>query len=178
MPKEKTAELPSYLQMGTRAKGASLEEIEAVYRHRLAELRRVAVAITGTREAGFDAVQDAFAIAVRKREQFRHDGSLDAWLWRIVVNTALNQTAAEGPRGLVEETLPSRNGSAASELMDVRGAVALLPERQRLVLFLRYYAELDYLTIASALDLSVGTIGATLNQARDNLRRLVESERL
>src|SRR5215212_2679137 len=68
--------------------GAELAEIEAVYRRRLSELRRVAAAITGDRDGAGDVVQDAFVTAVRKRTAFRGEGSIDAWLWRIVVNEA------------------------------------------------------------------------------------------
>ena len=68
--------------------GASLEEIERVYRQRLPEFRRVAAAILGNREAARDAVQEGFAIAVRKRETFRGEGPVEAWLWRVSVNAA------------------------------------------------------------------------------------------
>ena len=40
--------------------------------------------------------------------------------------------------------------------------IATLPERQRLVVFLRYYADLDYRTIADALEIEVGSVSATL----------------
>jgi DNA-directed RNA polymerase specialized sigma24 family protein len=51
--------------------GATLDRIEAAYRRRLSELRRVATAIIGDREAALDAVQDAFASAVRQRTAFQ-----------------------------------------------------------------------------------------------------------
>src|SRR5206468_1044761 len=83
---------PSGRQMN-KLGGADLEAIETVYRERLAELRRVATAITGSRDAGLDAVQDAFALAVHRRSQFRGEGSLEAWLWRIVVRSARDVSA-------------------------------------------------------------------------------------
>jgi len=49
-----------------------------------------------------------------------------------------------------------------------------LPERQRLVVFLRYYADLDYSAIAEALEISPGTVAATLNSARASLRSVLE----
>jgi RNA polymerase sigma factor (sigma-70 family) len=52
----------------------------------------------------------------------------------------------------------------------VRAAVAALPERQRLTLFLRYYADLDYDAIAATLGVASGTVGATLNAAHAALR--------
>jgi DNA-directed RNA polymerase specialized sigma24 family protein len=42
------------------------------------------------------------------------------------------------------------------------------------VLFLRYYADLDYRRIAEVLEIRPGTVGATLNQAHAALRRLLE----
>lgn len=51
-------------------------------------------------------------------------------------------------------------------------------ERQRLAVFLRYFADLDYRSIAAALDVEVGTVSATLAAAHAALRRsLQEVER-
>ncbi len=56
----------------------------------------------------------------------------------------------------------------------VRGWVAALPERQRLAVFLRYYADLDYRAVAAALDVEVGTVSATLSSAHRALRKQLE----
>jgi RNA polymerase sigma-70 factor (ECF subfamily) len=159
--------------------GADLVEIEAVYRRRLPELRRVAAAITGGRETGCDAVQDAFALAVHRRDQFRGDGSLEAWLWRIVVHSArdLAGRAANRPTTQLHETNAAPIELAEQVPDGLHALVCELPERQRLALFLRYYADLDYAAIADALEISTGTVGATLTQARDNLRRLMTGVR-
>ena len=55
----------------------------------------------------------------------------------------------------------------------VRAAVEQLPERQRLILFLRYYADLDYRSIGETLSISDGTVAATLNAAHARLRQLL-----
>jgi RNA polymerase sigma factor (sigma-70 family) len=52
--------------------------------------------------------------------------------------------------------------------------VASLPERQRLAVYLRYFADLDYRSIATALDVEVGTVSATLATAHAALRRSYE----
>jgi RNA polymerase sigma factor (sigma-70 family) len=56
----------------------------------------------------------------------------------------------------------------------VRAWVASLPERQRLAVFLRYFADLDYRSIAAALDVEVGTVSATLATSLAALRRASE----
>lgn len=176
--KEIAAPLGSSEQMGRDSGGAEVDEIEAVYRRRLSELRRVATAITGSRETGVDAVQDGFARALRQRESFRAEGSLEGWLWRIVVNAAHTAVASERDVALDSVELET-NGDRPhmTEPSPLRELVGRLPERQRLALFLRYYADLDYATIADALEISSGTVGATLSQARESLRKVLEEVR-
>ena len=52
-----------------------------------------------------------------------------------------------------------------------------LPERQRLAVFLRYYADLDYAAIGEALGIRTGTVAATLNAAHVALRARLEEVR-
>jgi RNA polymerase sigma-70 factor, ECF subfamily len=154
--------------------GASLDELERVYRARFGDYQRVAAAIVGDAETARDAVQEAFVSAVRNRTRFRRDGPLDAWLWRAVVNAALNQHRS---RARVVPPVEAGNGHVADAEEDVRLALALLPERQRLALFLRYYADLDYATIGAVLGVQYGTVGATLHFAHAALRRRFEEVR-
>lgn len=150
-------------------------DVEAIYRGRLGELRRVAAAVSGDRVAAADLVQEAFVRAMRELAGFRGEGSLEGWLWRIVVNVARNHR--RDTREVVElpSELVGRSDEASLELARVRRAVAGLPERQRLVLFLRYYADLDYGAIAQALEISPGTVGATLTSARSALEQVLLS---
>jgi RNA polymerase sigma-70 factor (ECF subfamily) len=150
---------------------ASVEAIEVIYRQRHQQFVRVAQAITRSRESAVDAVQEGFASALRHRAAFRGDGPLEAWVWRAIVNTA--RRTLRGPEPAVFETAEAVAPDRPDDDDAVRTAIGALPERQRLVLFLRYYADLDYRAIASALELEVGTVGATLNQAHANLKRLL-----
>jgi RNA polymerase sigma-70 factor (ECF subfamily) len=153
-------------------KGADLEEIEALYRARFQAFIRTAAAICGDLEAGQDAVQDAFAAAVRERAGFRREGTLEAWIWPIVVNKARDRTRRRSETSLREPELSS--DGRISENDALRLALAALPERQRLATFLRYYADLDYGGIAEVLGIATGTVGATLNAAHAALRRSLE----
>ena len=118
-------------------------------------------------------MQHAFATAVRKRRSFRGAGPLEAWLWRIVVNEARRLARERRPAPVDPAPEPSANGRVPDEL-GLRAWVANLPPRQRATLFLRYYADLDYRSIAAALDVEVGTVSATLSAAHATLRRALE----
>jgi RNA polymerase sigma-70 factor, ECF subfamily len=145
-----------------------LREIEALYRERFPYFTQVARAITGDPERATEAVQDAFAGVVRRRHSFRGEGPLEAWVWRAVVNAAKKATR----RPLVEAGRPVDEESHVPDAVrDLAPLISSLPERQRLVVFLRYYADLDYRAIASALDVEVGTVSASLAAAHASLRK-------
>jgi RNA polymerase sigma-70 factor (ECF subfamily) len=154
-------------------------ELEDVYRRRYRQFLRVATAILADEATAHDAVQDGFAQALREQSSFRGDGPLEAWVWRTVVNASLAARRRRVARhdGSEAVEVASANGHAADEF-GVRAWVAALPERQRLAVYLRYYADLDYRAIADALDVEVGTVSATLNSAHQALRQsLQEVER-
>jgi RNA polymerase sigma-70 factor (ECF subfamily) len=96
-------------------------------------------------------------------------------VWRIVVNSALASRRRQIDRREAPEAVEVRsaNGRLADEA-GVRAWVAALPERERLAVYLRYYADLDYRAIAEALDVEVGTVSATLSSAHQALRRSFE----
>ena len=148
----------------------TLEEIERVYRTGYPTYLRVASAITDSPDLGHDAVQEAFVRAIRSRGSYRARGSLEGWIWRIVVNAARDRRApAVTP---VAGSVPIEPGDERGG--ELRDAIARLPERQRLAVFLRYFADLDQASIAQALAVRPGTVAATLHAARETLRQSLE----
>src|SRR5207237_10500793 len=119
-----------------------LDELDTLYRAKLPEFRRVAAAIAGDRELGRDAVQEAFASAVRRRRDYRGSGTLEAWIWRIVVNAARDARRRRPDASASEE--PATNGHAPLLPLD------LLTERQREIVLLHYHPDLDYVENAAA----------------------------
>jgi RNA polymerase sigma factor (sigma-70 family) len=152
----------------------TLQAIEAVYRERGGDFFRFALARTSDPELTRDAVQEGFARAIRARHSFRGSGPLDAWIGRCVLNAAIDASHAAREQG-VHDPLDDR---AAPTLetpgQDVRAAVRQLPLRQRDSLFLRYYLDYDYATIAEILGMEVGTVSATLHAARENLMHALQ----
>jgi RNA polymerase sigma factor (sigma-70 family) len=139
--------------------------IEALYRADFARFARFARAVTGDRESALEAVQEGFADALRNADRWRGSGSLDAWVWSCVLNRARKAR----PRTTLEvRGEPNRCPSEPDP--DLRARLAALPERQRLVVFLRYFADLGYADIAAALGIEVGTVAATLHAAHRALR--------
>ena len=156
----------------------SVERLEVLYRERYRHFLRVASLITGEEERAHDAVQEGFAAALRGRVAYRGEGPgpFEAWVWRAVVNAAKKQHRGPSTIALTTESLPSGENGQAEGDPALRTWVASLPERQRLAVYLRYYADLDYHTIAAVLAVKVGTVSATLSAAHNRLREQLQEE--
>jgi RNA polymerase sigma-70 factor, ECF subfamily len=153
--------------------------IEAPYRERLRAFLLSVTALLQDGEAALDVVQHGFALALARRESFRGEGSLEAWVWRIVLSVARDERRLRQRRAgpAAERPYPPTEGDE-----DLRVVLLALPERRRLAVFLRYYADLTYAQIAEVLGVTAGTVAASLNAAhqavRRNLREEVEDERV
>lgn len=80
-----TARFVHRLGVGS-AELASVAAIERVYRERFTSFLRLGYALLGNREQARDAVQEAFAFAIRSRSPFHGNGSLEGWLWMTMLN--------------------------------------------------------------------------------------------
>lgn len=156
-----------------------MEDIGRVYARHRSDYIRVSTAILGDPETASDAVHEAFVNAIRSRCRFRSDGSLEGWIWSIVVNTARDHTRSARHHELTSEPVVRSDVGArivgdpetALDRAAFRDQIARLPERQRVIVFLRFYADLDYGQIGCILNISSGTVGAALHTALRALER-------
>lgn len=164
--------MPSIERMRLQA-----EDIERLYRANYTKFVNVLASATGSYESGRDATQEAFARALAARGQFRGEGSVEGWVWRIALRVAQERWArADGARqqddwdladvGLV---MPERDPALMAALKE-------LPKRRRLFVFLRYFADLSYAEIAEVCGVAEGTVSAALVQSREALGRQLSQE--
>jgi RNA polymerase sigma factor (sigma-70 family) len=148
-------------------------ELESLYRRRYAAFRNALIAVTGSREAARDAVQEAFARALRDQRSYRGDGTLEAWVWRIALRAGIEARRRREPTVTAVAEIAALERERDPDLAD---ALIALPPRRRLIVFLRYFADLSYADIADALSISPGTVAAALAQAHAELLDALERE--
>lgn len=153
---------------------ASAAAIEELYRARFDVFRNVLGGVVPNRDAAREVVQEAFARALRDRRKFRGDGSLEAWVWRIALNQAFKARRELREEWELDEDPPADALAVVDD--DVRDAIRALPPRRRLVVFLRYFADLSYAEIAGICEVSEGTVAATLSQSHAELSRHLTPE--
>lgn len=144
----------------------------------------VCMRFAASRQEAEDLLQEAFVRVFRDIGQYRGEGSLEGWIRRITVRTALQH--AQKHRMLVEpldEAEWEHALRAADEALDSADAddpgrlVALLqslPPGFRAVLNLYVIEERTHEDIAGMLGISVGTSKSQLHRAKVFLRRLLD----
>ncbi len=146
---------------------------------------RTAYLITRSEEDARDATQDGLIKALGALGRFNRNLPLRPWLLRIVANEARNRARAARRRGALELRIaaePSGNAapSPEAELLATDGRDALLrvvnqlPDEQRLVVALRYFAGLSEEETAAALGVRPGTAKSRHSRALARLRELLE----
>ncbi len=155
-------------------------------RERYERAYRTAVMICGNHADAEEAVQDAFLRVWRFRDALPDDGRRNAWLYRVLVNACYSKLRQEIPRREHERERVHADLTESTEGPDevaersVVGAaldatLRDLPEPLRVVVVLRYYADLSEREIATAIRRRPGTVKSRLHDAR---RRLAADARL
>jgi RNA polymerase sigma-70 factor (ECF subfamily) len=137
---------------------------------------RAVVAAGTDRGAAEEAVAEAFARAWAAWPKVSRHPSPSAW----VVRVALNHHVSRWRRTRREVALTADVGTPLvpdrTERDDLLRAVAALPDRQRQVIALRVFLDLDTRQTAEALGLSPGTVTAHLHRALTALRAFAATD--
>ena len=143
---------------------------------------RLAWAILGDDAEAQDATQDAFTAAWRQRGTLREPERIEAWFTRILVNTCrdrLRRRARNRIQPLELAPLPSIADASepASNRDELGRALGALDPDHRIVVVLRFWADLTVDDIAERLGIPAGTVKSRLHKAMRTLRSCLEDAR-
>lgn len=156
--------------------GDGAARAELVRRHAAAAWR-AAYGVTGRHDLADDAAQDGMLRALDRLDTFDETRPFAPWLHRVVVHVALR--AAQREHRSAQVAVPT--ATPASAVADpaaepLRDAVLALPDDQREIVALRYWADLGVDEIATVLDVPSGTVASRLSRALARLRTELEME--
>jgi RNA polymerase sigma-70 factor (ECF subfamily) len=144
-------------------------------------LWRHAWRLTGSREAAWDAIQEAWMTVSRDIRRLQDVAAFPAWAYRITSNRChdwirrecrrrrADEAYAEQADRVEDETRNTRHRSA-----DLDEALSRLPGRDRAILSLRYQEEFALAEIAEILQIPPGTVKSRLYYARERLRHYLK----
>jgi RNA polymerase sigma-70 factor (ECF subfamily) len=131
-----------------------------------------------------DLAQDVFLRIHRGLPYFRGEARLSTWIYRIVANVCLQDQPRPPALSLDDERIGARVARGGSdrqfddlELRDrLEKAISRLPPHYRLLIAAHYLDGVQYEALAEALQLPLGTVKTQLHRAKQQLRRLLETD--
>jgi len=150
----------------------------------------VAFRMCGNREDAQDCLQESMLRIYRAISGFKGQSSFSTWIYRITINTCLDELRRRKMRKTTSLDNLLDTGWSPSDSMDtpennsirmeqrrmIEQAISSLPDDMRAAIVLRDIQGFPYETIASALDTNVGTIKSRISRGREKLRDILSRQ--
>ena len=165
------------------------EALDLIYEQHVADVSRWVRRLVGPREEVEDLVHDVFLVAVRRRGEFRGDGSVKTWLFRITHYVVRGWRRRSRIRRWLfsrhAEDLPARHEASLSPLEGIErreetarlyAALDHLPDCYRTPLILYEIEGLSGDQVAELTGVRLGAIWVRLHRGRVRLLRELTRE--
>ena len=169
-----TPDLDLLRRFARTADKAALGELAARYESSLLGLAR---GIVGNHAAACDAVQETWLRVIRHAKGFDGRSSFKTWIYRILINKAIDLRAKRKVEVLQESlTAPEPPPRDDEQHARLRQAMNELPEASRLILLLCGHHEMTHEQAAGVLEIPVGTLKSRQHAAMRQLRAAMGME--
>ena len=132
-------------------------------------------------DAAGEVTQQVFLKLMREMSRFRGESAFSTWLYRLVVNACVDRSRSRrkdafGEDPIVLERMATHASHedlfAQREVAEsVQQAISALPAKLRVAILLRYFEDLSYAEMATALNCSIGTVASRLSRGHRLLAR-------
>ena len=172
------------LKLIERAKIGDRDSFEYLVKLHEKNVYNLALKLLKNREDAQDCMQEAMIRIYRALSGFKGQSSFSTWVYRITMNTCLDELRRRKARKSTsldnlldsgwspsdETDTPERHAVQSEQRRTIERAIADLPEDMRAAIVLRDIQGLAYDEIASALDVNVGTVKSRISRGRERLR--------
>jgi len=152
---------------------------ERLYRLFAPKMFGVCLRFSKDRSEAEDNLQEGFVKIFTSIKGFRHEGSLEGWIRRIMVNVSLEKLRKNTHLFPVEDMSVYEGEWLTDGIMDrisseeLIGLIQDLPPRYRMVFNLYVMEGFNHQEISNEMNISVGTSKSNLSRAREILKQKV-----
>ncbi len=153
---------------------------EMLYRHFAPKMFGVCLRYSRDRTEAEDNLQEGFIKVFTKIKSFRHEGSFEGWIRRIMVNVALERYRKQQVMYPVEDITVYEGNELSEDVLanisaqELTAIIQKLTPRYRMVFNLFVIEGLSHEEISREMKISVGTSKSNLARARDILKSKVK----
>ena len=172
-----------------RAKKGNISAFEELIIEHESKVYNIAYRILNNEEDAKDLSQEVFIKAFNSLHKFREDSSFSTWLYRIAMNTCIDELRKRKGResysidrdiqtdeGTIPREFQDKQLNPEEELMNkelasqIQWALNHLSETYKEVIILRDFQGFDYKQISQILGCSLGTVKSRISRARTELK--------
>ena len=136
---------------------------------------RLAYSYMRNEDDALDVVQESAYRAIRDCRKVRNKDYLSTWIYRIVVNTALDMLRRKKKETTTED-LPEIPVEDQYRDLELRTVLNQLDDKSRTIILLRYFEDLKLEDIADIVGDNLNTVKARLYRSLKKLRLNLEAE--
>lgn len=145
-----------------------LDSYEAMY--------RLAYTYVRNEEDALDIVQESAYKAIKHSASVKQESYIKTWLWRIVVNTALD-LIRKNKKEIAVETFFEQGSEDSYQDFDTIEALKVLTEKEKAVVVLRFFEDQKLSEIAKVMNENANTVKTILYRSLRKLKlELTEGE--
>lgn len=173
-----------------RACKGDVQAFEELMQSHESRIYAIALRMMGNREDAQDCAQEAMVRIYRAMGSFKGQSALATWIYRITMNTCLDELRRRKARkvtsldSLVDTgwsptdtgDTPEEHGLRVEKQNALNQAIQSLPDDMRAAIILRDVKGYSYDEIASILDANVGTIKSRISRGREKLREILSKQ--
>lgn len=154
---------------------------ETLYRMFAPKMYGVCLRYAKDKTEAEDSMQEGFIKVFTNIKKFRHEGSFEGWMRRIMVNVSLEKFRKQHLMHPVEDVAIYETVNFSDEIISKISANELvkviqeLPPRYKMVFNLFVMEGMNHKEISDEMNISVGTSKSNLARARDILKRKVKA---
>lgn len=150
-------------------------ETEQILTENYERYYRLAYSYMRNEDDALDVVQESAYRAIRDCKKVRNKDYLSTWIYRIVVNTALDMLRRKKKENITEE-LPEIPVEDQYQDLELRTVLNQLDDKSRTIILLRYFEDLKLEDIADIVGDNLNTVKARLYRSLKKLRLNLEAE--
>ena len=150
-------------------------ETEQILTENYERYYRLAYSYMRNENDALDVVQESAYRAIRDCRKVRNKDYLSTWIYRIVVNTALDMLRRKKKENITEE-LPEIPVEDQYQDLELGTVLNQLDDKSRTIILLRYFEDLKLEDIADIVGDNLNTVKARLYRSLKKLRLNLEAE--
>lgn len=151
---------------------------EEIYKQYSPRVLRLCMGYTGDAMKADDLLQETFIKVWQNLEKFRGDAQIGTWIYRIAVNTCLQnirlEKKNESARMQEGTDVRAENDQKEQQVQLLYKCITMLEENDRLIIGL-YLEEVPYAQIAQAVGITEGNLRVKIHRIKEQLSAIYRS---